>query len=361
MLCPSELSARSTLRSTPRSTSQPNRIEPARNRNGPCAGISNLTESVRNTADEICNQGVGGSSPPAGSVKELELGGFGYRRLGLNRNRVPDMSRERRGVGRWLRARSVAPRVTSFASSVRGPVWYAKYRLHDGRQIAPDQLGVDDQESAVVGLKSPSPSPSPQAKTRDRREQACCQRHARPRKQASGRSLDTRCRRKQGPRRRARGTRLTYTCSAPQSWIRRRAGASALMDRDPHSCSLAHRTARGLVTACVRKGQSPSPGSLSPTLLLLPQGDSDGAQPPSDRQLKRALVVPMHGTQRVRPVGASVDRRQASTSSAPPEDARIHQSGARNAVCGSSIGTPRWRPDATYRQSGSPAGIAAIS
>ena len=66
------------------------------------------------------------------------------------------------------------------------------------------------------------------------------------------------------------------------------------------------------------KGQSPSPGLLSPTLLLLPQGDSDGARPPSDRQLKRALIVPMHGTQRVRPSGASVDRRQASTSSAPP-------------------------------------------
>ena len=53
-------------------------------------------------------------------------------------------------------------------------------------------------------------------------------------------------------------------------------------------------------------------------LLRLPQGDSDGARPPSDRQLKRALIVPMHGTQRVRPSGASVGRRQASTSSAPP-------------------------------------------
>ena len=49
-----------------------------------------------------------------------------------------------------------------------------------------------------------------------------------------------------------------------------------------------------------------------------PQGDSDGARPPSDRQLTRALIVPMHGTQRVRPSGASVGRRQASTSSAPP-------------------------------------------
>jgi len=53
-------------------------------------------------------------------------------------------------------------------------------------------------------------------------------------------------------------------------------------------------------------------------LLLVPQGDSDGARPPSDRQLTRALIVPMHGTQRVRPSGASVGRRQASTSSAPP-------------------------------------------
>src|SRR3954467_11625248 len=49
-----------------------------------------------------------------------------------------------------------------------------------------------------------------------------------------------------------------------------------------------------------------------------PQGDSDGARPPSDRQLTRALIVPMHGTQRVRPSGASVGRRRASTSSAPP-------------------------------------------
>jgi hypothetical protein len=32
----------------------------------------------------------------------------------------------------------------------------------------------------------------------------------------------------------------------------------------------------------------------------------------------RALIVPMHGTQRVRPSGASGGRRQASTSSAPP-------------------------------------------
>jgi hypothetical protein len=52
-------------------------------------------------------------------------------------------------------------------------------------------------------------------------------------------------------------------------------------------------------------------------LLLLPQGNSDGARPPSDRQLTRVLIVPMHGTQRVRPSGASVGRRQASTS-APP-------------------------------------------
>ena len=42
------------------------------------------------------------------------------------------------------------------------------------------------------------------------------------------------------------------------------------------------------------------------------------ARPPSDRQLTRALIVPMHGTQRVRPSGVSVGRRQASTSSAPP-------------------------------------------
>ena len=55
-----------------------------------------------------------------------------------------------------------------------------------------------------------------------------------------------------------------------------------------------------------------------PALLLLPQGDGDGARPPSDRQLTRALIVPMHGTQRARPSGASVGRRQASTSSAPP-------------------------------------------
>jgi hypothetical protein len=34
--------------------------------------------------------------------------------------------------------------------------------------------------------------------------------------------------------------------------------------------------------------------------------------------------VPMHGTQRVRPSGASVGRRQASTSSAPPWYTRIH-------------------------------------
>jgi len=59
--------------------------------------------------------------------------------------------------------------------------------------------------------------------------------------------------------------------------------------------------------------------TASPSMLdLIAQGDSDGARPPSDRQLKRALIVPMHGTQRVRPSGASVDRRQASTSSAPP-------------------------------------------
>ena len=56
----------------------------------------------------------------------------------------------------------------------------------------------------------------------------------------------------------------------------------------------------------------------APPLPLLPQGDSDGARPPSDRQLTRALIGPMHGTQRVRPSGASVGRRQASTSSAPP-------------------------------------------
>ena len=47
----------------------------------------------------------------------------------------------------------------------------------------------------------------------------------------------------------------------------------------------------GVVTPFVRKGQSPSPRLLPPTLLLLPQRDSDGARPPSDRQLTRALIV----------------------------------------------------------------------
>ena len=46
-------------------------------------------------------------------------------------------------------------------------------------------------------------------------------------------------------------------------------------------------------------------------------------------QFTRAFVVPMHGTQRVRPSGASVGRRQASTSSAPPQDARIHERAGR--------------------------------
>ena len=35
------------------------------------------------------------------------------------------------------------------------------------------------------------------------------------------------------------------------------------MDRDPHSCSLAYRTARGLVTACVRELQR-EPGVCGP-------------------------------------------------------------------------------------------------
>ena len=35
------------------------------------------------------------------------------------------------------------------------------------------------------------------------------------------------------------------------------------MGRDPHSCSLAHRTARGLVTACVRERRR-KPGVCGP-------------------------------------------------------------------------------------------------
>src|SRR3954451_16188548 len=70
---------------------------------------------------------------------------------------------------------------------------------------------------------------------------------------------------------------------------------------------------------------SPPVGTFSPASDVTdetnhnskPQGDSDGARPPSDRQLTRALIVPMHGTQRVRPSGASVGRRRASASSAP--------------------------------------------
>ena len=46
--------------------------------------------------------------------------------------------------------------------------------------------------------------------------------------------------------------------------------------------------------------------SNPPALLPLPQGGSGGARPPCDRQLTRALIVPMHGRQRVRPSGASV-------------------------------------------------------
>jgi hypothetical protein len=42
-----------------------------------------------------------------------------------------------------------------------------------------------------------------------------------------------------------------------------------------------------------------------------------------------SLCLSMHGTQRVRPSGASVGRRQASTSSAPPSDARIHEGAGR--------------------------------
>jgi hypothetical protein len=41
------------------------------------------------------------------------------------------------------------------------------------------------------------------------------------------------------------------------------------------------------------------------TLSLVPHCDSDGARAPSDRELARADVVPMHRTQRVRPSGAS--------------------------------------------------------
>jgi hypothetical protein len=43
-------------------------------------------------------------------------------------------------------------------------------------------------------------------------------------------------------------------------------------------------------------------------LSRLPHCDSDGARAPSDRELARADVVPMHRTQRVRPSGASVGR-----------------------------------------------------
>ena len=58
---------------------------------------------------------------------------------------------------------------------------------------------------------------------------------------------------KAGPPVHARRRHQRRAASRLRDW--RRAGASALMDRDPHSCSLAHRTARGLVTACVRQRQ----------------------------------------------------------------------------------------------------------
>ena len=96
----------------------------------------------------------------------------------------------------------------------------------------------------------------------------------------------------------------------------------------PQPLPLVHAETDGIRSDC----RVHAKGALIPAggpLLHMPQGDSDGARPPSDRQLKRALIVPMHGTQRVRSSGASVGRRQASTSSAPPQDARIHERAGR--------------------------------